>query len=374
MSKFEVLRPAFEEYILTERGKDFLARNDSNVDNVHDYIDLFVQEAWEAWCAARDPYANYPGNPARYDVQTDTLTIHGVKYANSLFVTLGVGASGSSFMIVSRPQDGVITLQSLGAPKHRSAPNNFKCADCTMGAVPCPDCYATWWHDQNKNTMLIGSRYETRPPEITVPTHVHCEKCSTYECPGITERKALPNSRPSPPEILKARQEGRAEAFKILVSQDAEGFESKFMEPYQIADTGDYSARWNEDRIKEMLLVDDCTSSLMDHAEKIYWDQQGTISLLECQVNGKWFPIEAAEKDGRYILGWFPDIPLGLKHDPGAPATPWVAAVRWSGSPHMLWGMLGCGGLMPSKFMSITGPDGNPVGYIRDQSKDILAP
>jgi hypothetical protein len=44
-------RSAFERYILTDRGPDYLKRNDPTVDSQHDYEDDFVQEAWEAWLA-----------------------------------------------------------------------------------------------------------------------------------------------------------------------------------------------------------------------------------------------------------------------------------------------------------------------------------
>ena len=44
-------RVLFERYILTERGQDYLQRNDPRVDAEHDYVNDFVQEAWEAWQA-----------------------------------------------------------------------------------------------------------------------------------------------------------------------------------------------------------------------------------------------------------------------------------------------------------------------------------
>lgn len=49
----DALRAQFEAYILQDRGPAFLERNDPAVDAVHDYVDHYVQEAWEAWQAAR---------------------------------------------------------------------------------------------------------------------------------------------------------------------------------------------------------------------------------------------------------------------------------------------------------------------------------
>lgn len=48
----DVMRPQFEQYILTERPAQYLERTDSRLNDGRDYANLFVQEAWEAWRAA----------------------------------------------------------------------------------------------------------------------------------------------------------------------------------------------------------------------------------------------------------------------------------------------------------------------------------
>jgi NTP pyrophosphatase (non-canonical NTP hydrolase) len=53
------LRKEFEAYILRDRGADYLLRNDPSIDAEHDYADPFVQEAWEAWQAARQPRPSF---------------------------------------------------------------------------------------------------------------------------------------------------------------------------------------------------------------------------------------------------------------------------------------------------------------------------
>jgi hypothetical protein len=59
MSTDHPLRKEFEAYILRDRGTDYLLRNDPSIDAEHDYVDPFVQEAWEAWQAARQPTPSF---------------------------------------------------------------------------------------------------------------------------------------------------------------------------------------------------------------------------------------------------------------------------------------------------------------------------
>lgn len=258
----ELLRPGFEAYVRSERPPSYLERVDPYVDAKRDYQNLFVQEAWEAWRAAK----NEPG--------------------------------------------------------------------------PAPS-----------------------------PSHVHCVGCNRTSCEGIRHRDALPATGPSPEAIRRARAEGRAEAFNLLIAQDAETFceEDKYLSPYALGDTGDYGVQWNDAAVRELLRVDDVAFSEIDQLEASYWTQQGFITGLQIQLSEEWLPIGAAEdlKDGRYILGWFPDRPKLQRVNETDPPEPWVAAVRWTGSDLTGWSMLGIGGLLPTKFKAIVGPDGKPVGYLR---------
>lgn len=60
MSAYHPLQAEFEAYILRDRGPEYLlVRNDPNEDAEHEYKDHYVQEAWEAWCAARTPELSF---------------------------------------------------------------------------------------------------------------------------------------------------------------------------------------------------------------------------------------------------------------------------------------------------------------------------
>jgi hypothetical protein len=324
MQKLDInaVRARFEAYILTERSKSYLERNNPDVDSQHDYKNHFVQEAWESWCACAGV-----DNPAQFNPLDDTLTIFGVKYSVGLFQTLGVCPIGAAFRVVGRTDEELV-LQSL---------------------------------EVNEGKILLE-------PVIPNPSHVHCETCETENCPGIRVREALPTDGPTPDVIVHARAEGRAEALELIKGVDAETFAEgdTYIGSHAIADTGDYGAHWNDDKLRELLQVDDTAFSMIDALAATYWTQQAYIDGLQVQLNGEWLPIGAAEseKDGRYILAWFDDLPRGLKIALSDPPTPWVAAVRWGGDAS-LWGMLGVGGLMPTRFKPIAGPNGQPVGHIR---------
>jgi hypothetical protein len=38
---------------------------------------------------------------------------------------------------------------------HASAPQGFKCADCTMDKIPCPPCYQAWWQQENPHKHIV---------------------------------------------------------------------------------------------------------------------------------------------------------------------------------------------------------------------------
>lgn len=295
----EMMRPQFEQYIRSERPPQYLERADPRINNGRDYANLFVQEAWEAWRAA----------------------LKGL-------LTTRVGPSTPNNDMVICP-----------------------CCTSQFAAIPV-------------NIQSRLAALET-PPAIPVPSHVHCEACAHHECPGVQTREALPLAGTAPEQVRRIRMEGRNEALELLTATSAETFTETYIGSHAIADTGDYDAHWETDKLRELLEISDYPYSVIDRLQCAYWTQQAFIDNLQVQLSETWLPIEAAEseKDGRYILGWFPDRPMKLRDTD--PPEPWVAAVRWSGSEFSLWGMLGVGGLMPTRYRRITGPDGKPVGHIR---------
>ena len=38
---------------------------------------------------------------------------------------------------------------------HASAPNGYKCADCTIDKIPCPRCYEIWWIHNHPNVEFV---------------------------------------------------------------------------------------------------------------------------------------------------------------------------------------------------------------------------
>lgn len=356
----DAVRARFEAYILTERSKLYLERNDPALDSQHDYKNHFVQEAWESWCACAGV-----DNPAQFNPIDDTLTIFGVKYSVGLFQTLGIAPIGSAFRVVGRYNEELM-LQTLSMnPQHAALIEEVRSyfAREYDGVLEAP------------GPAIIAALSEPVIP-IPNPSHIHCETCEGQNCPGIQVRQALPQTDPSSEAVRRARGEGRAEAFELLTGVSAEDFGQgeTYIGEHAIADSGDYESHWNEDALRELFHINEPDYSLIDQLEAGYWTQQAFIDGLQIQLNGEWLPIEAAssDKDGRYILGWFEDLPRGLKIELGDPPTPWVAAVRWGGDAS-LWGMLGVGGLMPTKFKPILGPTGQPVGYIRPPAPEISA-
>lgn len=39
---------------------------------------------------------------------------------------------------------------------HASAPEGYKCSDCTIDHEPCVDCYTVWWTKRHPNVHRIG--------------------------------------------------------------------------------------------------------------------------------------------------------------------------------------------------------------------------
>ena len=299
----EMMRPQFEQYIRSERPAEYLERTDARLNTGRDYTNLFVQEAWEAWRAA----------------------------LKSLLVARTGPRTTNNDMVI--------------------------CPTCTSQFTAIP--------------VNIQSRLAAleQPPAIPVPSHVHCQCCGDPNCPGVRVREALPLAGPSPEQVRRIRMEGRNEALELLTNMSAEKFIDDYFGERAIADTGDYDVHWETDKLRELLEIGEYPESLIDRLEASYWTQQAFIDGLQVQLSEEWLPIEAAggDKDGRYILGWFEHDPMykAFPPAPDEPGPPWVAAVRYSGNDLEGWSMKGIGGLFPTKFRRITGPDGKPVGYIR---------
>lgn len=58
----------------------------------------------------------------------------------------------------------VLAIQEA-SPQHASAPDGYRCADCTIDGEPCPRCYTTSWRKRHPN--VTQEPVEASPqPEI----------------------------------------------------------------------------------------------------------------------------------------------------------------------------------------------------------------
>jgi len=46
-------------------------------------------------------------------------------------------------------------MESIINAMHASAPNGYKCADCTIDKIPCPRCYEIWWIHNHPNVEFV---------------------------------------------------------------------------------------------------------------------------------------------------------------------------------------------------------------------------
>ena len=79
------------------------------------------------------------------------------------------------------------------------------------------------------------------------------------------------------PCYASASLKGRAEALQILLALDAELGLDDYIRSYPIADTGDYGAEWDEEKLKELFLVGNAYENspfarLAQAAEENYWE------------------------------------------------------------------------------------------------------
>ncbi|CAE6899360.1 hypothetical protein [Paraburkholderia domus] len=79
----------------------------------------------------------------------------------------------------------------------------------------------------------------------------------------------------APKDVVEARAQGRAEALAIILELDPEAGLDEYVESFPSGCSGDYSAEWNEEKLRELLRADDSAWSLLQATEGHYWDQLG---------------------------------------------------------------------------------------------------
>jgi hypothetical protein len=47
------------------------------------------------------------------------------------------------------------STSGLKDARHASAPEGYKCSDCTIDSEACPLCYARWWEREHPNVLQI---------------------------------------------------------------------------------------------------------------------------------------------------------------------------------------------------------------------------
>lgn len=78
-----------------------------------------------------------------------------------------------------------------------------------------------------------------------------------------------------PKDVVEARAQGRAEALAIILDLDPEAGLDEYVESFPSGCSGDYSAEWNEEKLRGLLRSDDSAWSLLQATEGHYWDQLG---------------------------------------------------------------------------------------------------
>jgi hypothetical protein len=101
---------------------------------------------------------------------------------------------------------------------------------------------------------------------------------------GAGETSTRPPREPTPEWLVRARAQGRAEAFELLQGLDAATFTDTYIGEHAIADTGDYDAHWNLVELRQALRVDDDSYSLIEASDAAYWEQQA--ELLDLKARG----------------------------------------------------------------------------------------
>jgi len=146
-----------------------------------------------------------------------------------------------------------------------------------------------------------GEAYLTRRDEEYAGDFVQ-EAWEAWQARVAVETPTRPPREPTPEWLVRARAQGRAEAFELLQGLDAATFTDTYIGEHAIADTGDYDAHWNLVELRQALRVDDDTYSLIEASDAAYWEQQAELLDLKAR--------RAEETD--------PPSAPDLKYDPSA--------------------------------------------------------
>ncbi|WP_046427849.1 hypothetical protein [Burkholderia vietnamiensis] len=76
---------------------------------------------------------------------------------------------------------------------------------------------------------------------------------------------------PTPPDVVAARAQGRAEALALLLDIDTDTFCSEYIVDGGSLPSGDRNEGWDASRLKALFRADDTAYSLMQAAEGEYW-------------------------------------------------------------------------------------------------------
>lgn len=68
-------------------------------------------------------------------------------------------ADGWDALGESKPLITDASLIDLTSAFHASAPEGYKCADCTLALLddklPCPQCYTAWWKKLHPDVVFV---------------------------------------------------------------------------------------------------------------------------------------------------------------------------------------------------------------------------
>lgn len=122
----------------------------------------------------------------------------------------------------------------------------------------------------------VGSAY----PAVTwdLEPHPPSRHCMCEECKPSFESDCLgtPTTQPLIAEAARDdRARGRAEALAIILTLEAENGFDDYLVWSECGDSGDSSASWSEEKLRELLHVDSELADMMDKAEAEYWHNLG---------------------------------------------------------------------------------------------------
>lgn len=124
------------------------------------------------------------------------------------------------------------------------------------------------------------SKMSRLDPEEIASLHVGDERqaiLSYSDLRVLLEAAALASPVAQPQDELTPldyRAQGREEALAIILEQEAEEALADCTRSSAIADTGDYSTSWDEDKLRELLNIGDRKHDAFGRAEEAYWEAQ----------------------------------------------------------------------------------------------------